>query len=223
MTMRMCVIVPSRGRPQNINRLVTAFKDTNAEAQLIAVLDVDDEAEYATTQLNLIYDNTTGGCAYSLNKAAYSLLDEGMYGHFEYFMFMGDDHLPRTNEWDKKLIKPLIGKNGISYGNDLLQGENLPTAFVMTRDIVENLKGMTFPGCIHLYFDNFVKQLGIDINALHYCPDVIIEHLHPVAGKVDMDEGYARVNQVKFYEQDLLTVQTYLRSQDYANLVQSLK
>jgi hypothetical protein len=82
---------------------------------------------------------------------------------------------------------------------------------------------MTFPGCIHLYFDNFVKQLGIDLSALIYLPDVIIEHLHPVAGKAEMDEGYARVNQPKWYEEDLLTLQKYIRSQEYADLVNKLK
>jgi len=47
--------------------------------------------------------------------------------------------------------------------------------------------------------------------------------LHPAAGKAEMDEGYARVNQVKWYEEDLLTLQTYLRSTEYADLVYALK
>ena len=82
---------------------------------------------------------------------------------------------------------------------------------------------MTFPGCIHLFFDNFVKQLGLDLEYLKYLPDVIIEHLHPVAGKAEMDEGYARVNQPKWYEQDLLTLQRYLASAQYAELVRKFR
>jgi hypothetical protein len=93
----------------------------------------------------------------------------------------------------------------------------------MTRDIVLELNGITFPGCKHLYFDNFVKQLGIDLGCLIYLPDVIIEHLHPAAGKAEMDEGYARVNQPKWYEEDLLTLQKYLRSQEYVDLINKLK
>jgi hypothetical protein len=93
----------------------------------------------------------------------------------------------------------------------------------MSRDLVVELQGMTFPGCIHLFFDNFVKQLGIDLNYLKYLPQVIIEHLHPVAGKAEMDEGYARVNQPKWYEEDLLALQKYLRSQEYADLVTKFK
>jgi hypothetical protein len=150
-------------------------------------------------------------------------LDITKFPLYDYFVFMGDDHFPRTQGWDKAFIQALNGNAGIAYSNDLLQGENLPTVYATTREVVNELRGMTFPGCIHLYFDNFVKQLGIDLNALKYLPDVIIEHLHPVAGKAVMDEGYARVNQPKLYEQDLLTLQKYIRSQEYADLVNKLK
>jgi hypothetical protein len=93
----------------------------------------------------------------------------------------------------------------------------------MTRDLVNELRGMTFPGCIHLFFDNFVKQLGLDLEYLKYLPDVIIEHIHPAAGKVEMDEGYARVNAPKMFEQDLLTLQRYLSDMEYAELVRKFR
>lgn len=37
-------------------------------------------------------------------------------------------------------------------------------------------------------------QLGNDLGCLSYLPDVIIEHLHPGAGKAEWDERYAAVN-----------------------------
>jgi hypothetical protein len=227
MAMKMCVVVPSRGRPENADRLAKAFIDTNADADLYIVVDNDDPKwnEYAKNEsyTMLPADNKTGGCAASLNTGAVLLLDITKFPLYDYFVFMGDDHFPRTQGWDKAFIQALNGNAGIAYSNDLLQGENLPTVYATTREVVNELRGMTFPGCIHLYFDNFVKQLGIDLNALKYLPDVIIEHLHPVAGKAVMDEGYARVNQPKLYEQDLLTLQKYIRSQEYADLVNKLK
>ena len=227
MAMKMCVVVPSRGRPENAARLAQAFIDTQTEADLYFIIDNDDPKwnEYAKNEniKCLPADNKTGGCANSLNTGAVYLLDFAKFPLYDYFVFMGDDHLPRTQNWDKAFIQALGINTGIVYGNDLLQGENLPTAFGMSRDLVEELQGMTFPGCIHLFFDNFVKQLGIDLNYLKYLPDVIIEHLHPVAGKAEMDEGYARVNQPKWYEEDLLALQKYLRSQEYADLVTKFK
>lgn len=227
MAMKMCVVVPSRGRPENAARLAQAFIDTQTEADLYFIIDNDDPKwnEYAKNEniKCLPADNKTGGCANSLNTGAVYLLDFSKFPLYDYFIFMGDDHLPRTQNWDKAFIQALGQNTGIVYGNDLLQGENLPTAFGMSRDLVEELQGMTFPGCIHLFFDNFVKQLGIDLNYLKYLPDVIIEHIHPVAGKAEMDEGYARVNQPKWYEEDLLALQKYLRSQEYADLVTKFK
>lgn len=227
MAMKMCVVVPSRGRPENAERLAQAFKDTNTEADLYVIIDNDDPKwdEYAKSQnyKKLPADNKTGGCAKSLNTGAVHLLDITKYPLYDYFVFMGDDHLPRTQGWDKAFIQALGQNTGIVYGDDLLQGSNLPTAFGMSRDLVNELQGMTFPGCIHLFFDNFVKQLGLDLEYLKYLPDVIIEHLHPVAGKAEMDEGYARVNQPKWYEQDLLILQRYLASAEYAELVRKYR
>ena len=227
MAMKMCVVVPSRGRPENADRLAKAFIDTNAEADLYIVVDNDDPKwnEYAKNESYgmLPADNKTGGCATSLNTGAVLLLDITKFPLYDYFVFMGDDHLPRTQKWDQAFIQALNHDAGIAYGNDLLQGENLPTAYATSREVVNQLRGMTFPGCIHLFFDNFVKQLGVDLGCLKYLPDVIIEHLHPVAGKAEMDEGYARVNQPKWYEEDLLTLQKYIRSEEYADLVNKLK
>ena len=227
MAMSMCVVVPTRGRPENMLRLAQAFIDTKADADLYAVIDNNDPKwdEYYKhdNYYQIPASNETGGCAKSLNSGAVSLLDISRYPVYDLFVFMGDDHIPRTIHWDREFEKALRSQTGIAYGNDLLQGENLPTAFVMTRDIVDALRGMTFPKCKHLYFDNFVKQLGIDLGVFKYLPDVIIEHLHPVAGKAEMDEGYARVNQPKWYEEDLLTLQKYIRSQKYADLVNRLK
>jgi hypothetical protein len=225
--MKMCVVVPSRGRPENAERLAQAFKDTGAEADLYIVIDNDDPKwnEYAKSEnyKKLPADNKTGGCAKSLNTGAVLLLDITKYPLYDYFVFMGDDHLPRTPGWDKAFIQALGTNTGIVYGDDLLQGANLPTAYGMTRDLVNELRGMTFPGCVHLFFDNFVKQLGLDLEYLKYLPDVIIEHMHPVAGKAEMDEGYERVNQPKWYEKDLLTLQRYLSDMEYAELVRKFR
>jgi len=223
----MCVVVPSRGRPENAERLAQAFKDTGAEADLYIVIDNDDPKwnEYAKSEnyKKLPADNKTGGCAKSLNTGAVLLLDITKYPLYDYFVFMGDDHLPRTPGWDKAFIQALGTNTGIVYGDDLLQGANLPTAYGMSRDLVNELRGMTFPGCVHLFFDNFVKQLGLDLEYLKYLPDVIIEHMHPVAGKAEIDEGYERVNQPKWYEKDLLTLQRYLSEMEYASLIRKFR
>lgn len=223
--MRMCVIVPSRGRPQNLERLADAFIETKTEADLFAIIDLDDPKgdEYSTRFYNMLQHNTTGGSIKSVEYAFRELLNDSMFGYFDFFMIMGDDNIPRTEYWDRLIVKPILGKTGITYGNDLLQGENLPTNFCLTRDIVRGLVKYGLPKATHLYLDNFIKQLGIDIGSLYYNPEIIIEHMHPMNGKAKNDEGYVRVNRPELYEHDMRAMNEYIASATYADLVNELK
>lgn len=225
--MKSCVIVPTRGRPENMARLAASFVGTNARADLYAIIDNDDPKwdEYVKNDsyVCLPSDNKTGGSAKALNDGLRLLLDYAVYPFYDVFIIFGDDVLPQTLEWDTAMQKALQGKTGVVYGNDLIQGENLPTHFAITRDIVEHLQGFAPPGVNHLYVDNFAKQLGTDLDCLIYLPDIILEHLHPVTGKVEWDESYARVNNEALYRDDLLAMQTYLRSAAYADLIDALK
>jgi hypothetical protein len=127
--------------------------------------------------------------------------------------FMGDDHRPRSVGWDKAYLDALreLG-TGIVYGNDLLQGENLPTQCAMTSDIIQALGYMAPPSLRHLYIDNFWKILGNGADCLRYLPDVIVEHVHPMAGKAEWDANYARVNSAQMYEHDKTAFEEWLRT-----------
>lgn len=229
--MAIAYVVPSRGRPENVKRLAQAFKKTEARADLWVVID-DNDWERKAYEKNaeefdygyLVIENTSTGMAQPLNKGVEILMDDSQYDHYQYFGFMGDDHLPRTSYWDYMLSLAIpYNKNGIAYGNDLLQGANLPTACLMNRQIVEHLGGMVPPHFKHLYLDNFWRKLGEDIGGLFYKPDIIIEHLHPVARKSEMDIHYARVNSQEMYDHDRAKYEEYIASQDYKDLVALLQ
>lgn len=131
--------------------------------------------------------------------------------------FMGDDHRPRTVGWDKEYLDALreLG-TGIVYGNDLYQGEKLPTQCAMSADIVRALGHMCPPGLRHMYVDNYWYDLGVDADCLVYLPDAVVEHLHPVAGKGEWDEGYRRVNDQQVYDADALAYGDYHTSGRFA-------
>jgi hypothetical protein len=99
---------------------------------------------------------------------------------------------------------------GIVYGNDLYQGEALPTAPAMTADIVRTLGFMAPPTLRHLYCDNFWLDLGKAAECLRYLPNVVIEHMHPAAGKAQWDEGYRRANAPAQYQRDGDAYREYL-------------
>ena len=92
----------------------------------------------------------------------------------------------------------------------------------MSGNIVQALKGMVPPDMIHLYLDDFWKRLGTDLGALKYIPEVVLEHMHPIAGKAEWDEGYKAVNATEVYDFDRRALQDYLASEAYADLLKAL-
>jgi hypothetical protein len=219
----LAVITPSRGRPQNIKDLIYSFNQTKTTADLWVVCD-DDDPELAGYQALgienlLIFDRTQKGMARPLNLAVRSILQSHKYSHFA---FLGDDHRPRTMYWDLDFTNVLDQGLGMVYGNDLFQGENLPTAIGMHGTIVRELNGMVPEGLFHLYLDNFWKQIGLDIGALTYLPETIIEHMHPLAGKAQVDQGYVDVNAPEIYDADKIVFDAYIDSDEYRALVRRL-
>jgi len=218
----LVVLVPSRNRPKNIEDLIKSFDETETESDLIVIVDDDEPQMDAYLQLGcdvLMVEKQGKGMAKPLNFAARH------YAHkYRHFAFLGDDHRPRTKNWDIHFINTLdeLG-TGLVYGNDLLQGENLATAVGMTGNIVNALGGMVPPDMIHLYLDNFWMTLGKDLNALRYIPEVVLEHLHPIAGKAEWDEGYRDVNAEEVYSADKKALDDYLASNAYSQLLAALK
>lgn len=218
----LAIIVPSRGRPNSIAALGIELFNTNTSADLIVVVDDDDEQmnEYLELGVDIFIVARDGkGMAKPLNKAASHFKDK-----YRHFAFLGDDHRPRTERWDEAFVKALdeLG-TGLVYGNDLFQGEQLPTAVAMTGDIVRALDGMVPPGMIHLYLDNFWLQLGKDLGAIRYLGDIIIEHLHPVAGKAEWDNNYREVNAEEVYSADAKAYRDYITGDAYKKLLEDLR
>ena len=133
--------------------------------------------------------------------------------------FMGDDHRPRTPGWDVRYLDTLRGLGwGWVYGNDLLQGANLPTQFAMSSDIVRVLGFMVPPQLKHLFADNYVLKLGTQAGRLRYLDDVIVEHMHPVNGKAAWDDGYKRVNSGEVWGHDQAVFDQYDFTDDLRQL-----
>jgi hypothetical protein len=181
----MLVIVPTRNRPHGAQRLVEAWEDTEASCDLL--FRVDDDDPYLEAYLKIDAEFVVGEHLLfgpKLNQqVAESAPDYKIIG------FMGDDHVPRTQHWDAEIAK-VLETTGVAYGNDLLQGETIPTAVFMTSNIPQTLGYFCAPNIVHMYIDNVWKNWGERSGCLTYLPDVIIEHLHYVNGKAEMDDLY---------------------------------
>jgi glycosyltransferase involved in cell wall biosynthesis len=223
----LIIIVPSRGRPEKIVELIEALKQTQTEALLWVAVDDDDPTRNHYKAVLERRDNVTmdvvepspnGGMVQALNALAVPLANASDPPFA--LGFMGDDHRPRTMHWDQAYVRALrkLG-TGIVYGNDLLQGRNLPTQVAMTSDIVRTLGYMAPPTLRHLYVDNFWLQLGRELGRLTYLADVVVEHVHPGAKKADWDDGYERVNAPEMWDADKKASRRYRATQFAQDIV----
>jgi hypothetical protein len=202
----LLVIVPSRGRPQNIADLWDAWEAaTTGHTGLLVAADDDDPElpDYVKVCLKRGIELVIGPrlrMVPTLNEVARKRAPH----HFA-LGFMGDDHRPRTHGWDIAYLDALRDlETGFVYGNDLVAKDRLPTQFAMSADIVRTLGCMIPAPVKHLWADNQIYDLGHAIDRIRYLPDVVVEHCHPIAGTADDDPGYREVNAPDAAEADRL-------------------
>lgn len=207
----MLLVVPSRGRPENIRRLSEALLDTDADLDFIVGVDDDDPklAEYQELEKEYMFDLYVG----PRRKFAGTVNSIMMENHerYKYLSWMGDDHLPRTWQWDLKYRQELDKlSTGVVYGDDLFMGEAIATELAFTSDIVGVLGYAIPPGFVHLYVDNYFMEMAKSIDKLSYLPDVIVEHLHPEAGTAVEDQTYREANSEANWTNDRIRFEKYM-------------
>jgi hypothetical protein len=203
----LTVICPSRGRPEAAAEVVATFLATaiDLDTKLVFVVDPDDESAdrypghhdepfVYTYQL----DYPSPG---NMNAALGRAIAEKIGADSAVVGFIGDDHRFRTEGWDAAIEDFLETHPGIAYADDLFQRERLPTNWFVSRPIVDAF-GMGLPALKHLYIDDYWKALGSAAGCFYYMPELVIEHMHPLAGKGEWDDGYRRVNDPSVYTGD---------------------
>ncbi len=230
---RMLIIVPTRSRPENVAKVVRAWEDTDAfeHASLLFAFDRDDpkagEYQQAIAEVDGPWRGVRGislpewqPLVPKLNGVAVAEV-VGEWRHMDYFAvgFAGDDHLPRTCGWAEAYIAALsrLG-TGVVSCPDGYRKDRLPTQWAMTSDIVRALGRMVPAPVDHLYCDNAVQDLAEAAGCYAYLDDVLIEHMHPLAGqgKAKWDDQYRHVNRPEQYRRDEEAYRMWRDSEPFA-------
>ena len=191
----LLVIVPSRGRPQNVARLLESVRGTAAAVTHVHVaIDDDDPQAAAYERVMDKYGSPFGRLETGPRKGLCAWTNDVALRHagdYRFLASLGDDHVPRTKGWDAALIRAIedMGGTGIAYPWDGVR-EDIPEAVVMSSDIVTVLGWMCQPDLSHYYPDNVWADLGRGAGCLRHCRAVWVEHVHPAAGKAAGDDTY---------------------------------
>ncbi len=184
------VIVPTRGRRKQCERLLESFEKTTDNADMVFVTDGDDRETYLGMDWGSALHAELEPREYlsgKLNKTADSMVDA-----YDALMFVGDDHEFQTEHWDTIFSEKLdsMGGTGILYPDDKRR-KDVPEIWLMTSDIVRELGWLASPTQQHYYLDNIIGELGKRSGLIRWVPEVVIEHLHySVNQSVERDETY---------------------------------
>lgn len=186
------MVIPSRGRPGNITRLIEAMAATcEGDTTLIVGLDEDDPSLQDYPALNgpsgwyeyrAGLHKVTAWC----NELAVPLAREYQFiGHF------GDDNLPQTPGWDVRIMEALEDEL-FAFGNDQYPGRapgTLACHVFMNSEVVRKLGYFGPPSIAHMYVDVAWQAWG-QACGIAYLHDVNLEHLHYTTGRAGHDATY---------------------------------
>ncbi len=180
----MIVLVPSRGRPGNVARLIEACEKTcRADTRLILGFDDDDpmlgncKAIAAQRPAVDYYVKPRMGLAPWTNDLA--SLAQKNYPGTPVLASLGDDHVPETDGWDVALIEAIEAQGGgWAYPNDGRR-EDIAEAVAVSSPIVAGLGWMALPSLHHWCIDNAWTALARAVGRLEFLYHVDVPHYHP--------------------------------------------
>lgn len=189
----LAVLVPSRGRPQNLSRLHQAVAETCTGSHTMYVrLDDDDTVDYPRIPDVEYVTGPRTFFAASVNELATIATAAGA----SHLAVLGDDVLPETTGWDEILVSALNGQVGVAYGSDGLEhlhGPDLPTHVVVPVELFTRLGWVALPELRHLFCDNVWRELGRATRFVNV-PDVKLTHLHRWNKAAPDDQTYRDAN-----------------------------
>lgn len=206
----LAILVPSRGRPESVARLVESCAKTCRTSYVLHFgFDADDEqreANIAAAGESLCDIAPRKGLVPWTNDLADFHLS---MGNVSYLASIGDDMVPLTDGWDQMLITAIEHKfngHGYAYPDDRRRND-IPEAVVVSTSVVAALGHMVPPVVDHWFCDCMWRDIGMGAACMCYVPDVVVEHRHPNVTGQPGDQTYT--DAARTYDADLVAYQKW--------------
>lgn len=206
---KMLVVCPTFGRPKIINHMYDSYMDCTKKADLWIIGDKRDpkakDYTVSMSQVNGLKVTDIYNIAWNKKKSEY-----------KYFMQVNDDMVFETRHWDEIVINKLEENQGfgVAYCHDGMGNEktNLPTAPIISNELLEICGWFQLPTLKHLYGDRVFQIIGERLNRLFFCKDVMIRHNHFMNNRAVKDDTYKKSNADDIYKQDEKAYRDFIKT-----------
>ena len=184
------LLVPTRNRPQNVERLWKSITETASmpmDIEMVLYVDDDDDSYNNLSSPVTIIKGPRIVLSEMWNKAAEKATSDIL-------MYAADDIVFRTPNWDTKVVSKfdtIPDGIGFVFGNDgskVHDGKYGTHGFV-TKKWVKALGYVCPPHFSGDYSDTWINDIAKMVGR-HFHIDIMTEHLHPDFGKTELDDTY---------------------------------
>lgn len=187
-------VCPTRSRPDNLGRLIEAYRATGATTPVALLLDECDPAlpSYLALTLPRGWDRRIG------KRDGLS----GIYNRFfavaprlEWYGLIADDVVPETEGWDRRLIET-AGDDGMAVPSGGETTGGCPH-FVLGGDLVRSMGWLSLPDLDRLYIDTVWGDIAKAKGVYRDCPEIMLRHRHFSNGLAPFDKTYRKDNKAQ--------------------------
>lgn len=191
----VAVLIPTLGRPQKMKENVENLFDVTDknDIDIVFILENDDHASIemarsldAVTLINQRSRNFAG----AVNTAVRILVHNYFFGASDDFLFH-PNWLPPLIELSENF--GMVGPEDL--GNPAVARGEIAVSYLISRRYIPKAcigypQDLLYEGYRHNYTDTELTETAIYNGEYVYCPDSIVEHMHPNFNKSSMDETY---------------------------------
>lgn len=196
--MRISLLIPTRKRPDNMQRVVdSAFKKANKPSEIEVIFYIDNDDNESTKKIGKLGNWPQVGYVPGERIVLSQMWNEcWKVATADIGMHCGDDVVFITQGWDNiiyQAFQEVSDKIMFAYGRDgIVDSDELGTHGFIHRNWVETVGYFVPPYFSWCYNDTWLTDVSKKIGRLKYIPELLIEHLHPAhqSKKIAMDSTY---------------------------------
>jgi hypothetical protein len=198
---RISLIVPTRGRHDQLNRMWNSALDTAVHPELVQlVLYVDDDDADMVMYLDegnpIVGAPTRGHVDWIVGprRMLSECWNEALPGaDGEILGHMNDDVIFRTWRWDMEIreaFRKVPDRIACVHGRDGIHDGNMATLGFYSREWIAALGYFMPPYFVSDYNDTWLSTCADAVGRRFFIPEMYIEHMHPAVGKGPMDQTH---------------------------------
>jgi CBS domain-containing protein len=192
-------LLPSRRRVANLQRFFAAYQSTGGSTPGMVLVDMADYADncaaYDALELppgwfvHYTHGETQGE---KITMVWEQIVDCAWLG------LIGDDCVPETPGWDKRLVDQLDGSNFVACNDGWQAPQRVGNCWVISGPLVRAVGYIFPPGLHHLYVDDVWETIGREAGCWTTDMDIMVRHLHVLKGDAPADETHDKVYGVNY-------------------------